>query len=152
MRFRKKLITEVFMAKQQRTIGIFVIQIALAIYLVITGLCLVTGIGKSISSSEIAAVTNIFKNANLAKVVSIIVGIVLIVCGVMFAIKALITDLGKLDDFFKYFTLIVWIVVTVITLINNFDDFKTGQVLHWLLILAKNALIIGGILTIKNGK
>ena len=89
MRFRKKLITEVFMAKQQRTIGIFVIQIALAIYLVITGLCLVTGIGKSISSSEIAAVTNIFKNANLAKVVSIIVGIVLIVCGVMFAVKAI---------------------------------------------------------------
>ena len=140
------------MAKQQRTIGVFVIQLALAVYLVITGLCLVTPLGKSISSEEIRSVANLFNNASLAKVISIIVGVILIACGVMFAIKAIITDLGKMDDFFKYATLIIWIVVTVITLITYFSDFSKGLALHWLLVLAKNALIIGGILTIKNGK
>ena len=148
----KLLPQEVFMAKQQRTIGVFVIQLALAVYLIITGLCLVTPLGKSISSEEIRAVANLFNNANLAKVISIVVGVILIACGVMFAIKALITDLGKVDNLFKYITLIIWIVVTVITLISCFDDFKKGLALHWLLVLAKNALIIGGILTIKNGK
>ncbi|MBQ1832205.1 MAG: hypothetical protein II563_10540 [Treponema sp.] len=141
------------MAKQQRTIGVFVLQLALAIYLVVTGLCLVAPtLGRSISSEEIRAVAEIFKNPNIGKIISIVVGVVLIVCGVMFAIKALFTDLGKIDDVFKYVTLIVWIVVTVITLINCFSDFKNGAVMHWLLVLAKNALIIGGILTIKNGK
>ena len=137
------------MAKQQRTIGVFIIQLALAMYLIVTGLCLF-GVGKSISSDEIEAVTDLFGKA--ASILKIIIGILVLVCGVMFAIKAFVTDLGKLDDIFKYVTLIVWITVTVITLINYFSDFNNGKALHWLLVLAKNALIIGGILTIKNGK
>jgi hypothetical protein len=31
---------EYFMAKQQRTIGVFVIQLALAVYFIVTSLCL----------------------------------------------------------------------------------------------------------------
>lgn len=137
------------MAKQQRTIGVFIIQIALAIYMVVTGLC-IFGVGKGISSEEIMTVANFFGKAS--KFISIAVAIILLVCGVMFAVKAFFTDLGKVDDIFKYITLIVWLVVTVITLISYFDDFNKGKTLHWLLLLAKNGLIIGGILTIKNGK
>lgn len=137
------------MAKQQRTIGVFIIQLALAIYMVVTGLC-IFGVGKSISSEEIVAVASFFGKAS--KFISIAVAVILLVCGVMFAIKAFFTDLGKIDDIFKYLTLIVWIVITVVTLVNNFSDFSNGRALHWLLLLAKNGLIIGGILTIKNGK
>ncbi|MBQ3799344.1 MAG: hypothetical protein II837_03510, partial [Treponema sp.] len=66
--------------KQQRTIGVFIIQLALAIYLVITGLCLF-GIGGSISSSEIQGVTAFLKGG--AHAVSLIIGILLIACGVV---------------------------------------------------------------------
>lgn len=135
--------------KQQRTIGVLIIQLALAIYLIITGLCLF-GIGGSISSSEIQGVTSFFKGG--ANAVEYVIGVLLIACGVIFFLKALGLDFGKADDLIKYITLIVWIVVTVVTLISIISELSSVQALHWLLVLAKNALIIGGILTIKNGK
>ena len=130
--------------KQQRTIGVLIIQLALAIYLIITGLCLF-GIGGSISSSEIQGVTSFFKGG--ANAVEYVIG-----CGVIFFLKALGLDFGKADDLIKYITLIVWIVVTAVTLISLIGELSSIKALHWLLVLAKNALIIGGILTIKNGK
>ncbi len=135
--------------KQQRTIGVFIIQLALAIYLVITGLCLF-GIGGSISSAEIQGVTSFFKGG--ASAVEYVIGILLIACGVVFCLKALGFDFGKADDLIKYITLVVWIVVTAVTLISLIGELSSIKALHWLLVLAKNALIIGGILTIKNGK
>ncbi len=137
------------MAKQQRTWGIFIIQLALAIYFVVTALCLF-GIGSSISSEEVKALTSLFGSA--AKVINIILGILLIVCGFCFCIKAIGIDLAKFDDFIKYTTLVLWIIITVAALIFYRTDFSSGNWLHWFLSLAKNALIIGGILTIKNGK
>lgn len=139
------------MAKQQRTIGVFIIQLALAVYFIVTGLCLF-GKGASISSTEIWLAVNVLGKA--AKVVGIILGILLVACGVMFLLKAFGVDLGKVDDIVKYFTLILWIIITVLALIAYAKhDFKgSWSWMHWVLALAKNALIIGGILTIKNGK
>lgn len=139
------------MAKQQRTIGVFIIQLALAIYLVITGLCLTLKLGSSISSAEISAVAKLFGGASAA--ITILIGVILLVCGIMFCLKAIGIDLGKLDDIFKYVTLILWCIVTVVTLLGIIGELSAGaKAMHWLLVLAKNALIIGGILTIKNGK
>ncbi|MCH5282995.1 MAG: hypothetical protein J1E59_05015 [Treponema sp.] len=138
------------MAKQQRTWGIFITQLALAIYFIVTAFCLITREGASISSTEIEAITEIFGKG--AGVVNLIVAIVLLLCGIMFALKAFGMDFDKFDDVFKYVTLVLWIVITVITLILNLGDFKSIMVLHWLLLLSKNALIIGGVLLIKNGK
>jgi len=138
------------MAKQQRTWGIFITQLALAIYLVVTAVCLITRVGSSISSAEIEAVAALFGKA--ASVISIIIGIILLACGVMFALKAFGMDFGKFDDYVKYITLVLWIIITIITLIFYIKEFASVKVLHWLLVLAKNALIIGSILTIKNGK
>ena len=137
------------MSKQRRTIGIFIIQLALAVYLFITGLCLF-GIGSSISSEEIKGVTQFF--TKISSVLNIIIAILLVVCGVMFFLKALGLDFGKVDDYVKIITLVVWIVVTVVTLLGLIGDLAGIKALHWLLVLAKNSLIIGGILTIKNGK
>lgn len=141
------------MAKQQRTIGILIIQLALAIYFVITGLCLIApSLGSSISSTEVQALSHIFASASVQKFVCIVLGILLLACGIVFLIKVFGLDLGKVDDIIKYSTLILWIIVTVVALIYYLSDFKTRAVFHWFLSLAKNALIIGGILTIKNGK
>ncbi len=141
------------MAKQPRTWGIFITQLALAIYFIVTAICLITGIGSSISSSEIQAVASLFgKAAFVISVISVIIGIILLACGVMFALKAFGMDFGKFDDYVKYVTIILWIIITVITLIFYIKELTSVLALHWLLVLAKNALIIGATLTVKNGK
>jgi uncharacterized membrane protein YphA (DoxX/SURF4 family) len=139
------------MAKQQRTIGILILQIALAVYFIVTGLCLF-GKGSSISSTEIVQVMKFFGDA--AKVIKPIFGVILILGGVLFLIKTFFDRLGKIDDIFKYIILIVWIIVTVVALIYyaKVDFNGSWDWLHWCLSLAKNCLIIGGILTIKNGQ
>lgn len=138
------------MAKQQRTWGIFISQLALALYFIVTAFCLITREGSSISSAEIEAITRVFGAGAYAA--NMIVGIVLLLCGIMFALKSFGMDFDKFDDVFKYITLVLWIVITVITLVFNRGDFGSIMVLHWLLVLAKNALVIGGILLVKNGK
>ena len=142
--------------KQPRTWGIFIIQLSLAIYFVVTAILLLAGqkLGASISSQEVSEVTKIFSNKTLQLVLKIAIAVVLLVYGVALLIKAFGTDLGKLDDVLKIITLIVWIAVTVIALVAYAKtDFKSGgSVFHWFLSLAKNGLIIGGIITIKNGK
>ena len=110
--------------KQQRTIGVLIIQLALAIYLIITGLCLF-GIGGSISSSEIQGVTSFFKGG--ANAVEYVIGVLLIACGVIFFLKALGLDFGKADDLIKYITLIVWIVVTAVTQAFSRHSLLTGH-------------------------
>lgn len=148
---------ECFMSqKQPRTWGIFIIQLSLAIYFVVTAILLLAGqkLGASISSQEVSEVAKIFSNKTLQLVLKIAIAVVLLVYGVVLLIKAFGTDLGKLDDVLKIITLIVWIAVTVIALVAYAKvDFKSGgSVFHWFLSLAKNGLIIGGIVTIKNGR
>lgn len=139
--------------QQRRLFGVVIMQLALAIYLVVTGICLTFKIGKSISSSEIESLLKVFSSTS--DIIGVVTGILLIVCGVIFLLKALNRrfDIGRFDDVLKYVTLFLWIAVTAVSLANNIDDWRRGpMILHWLLILAKNAFIIGGILTIKDGR
>ena len=141
--------------KQPRTWGIFIIQLSLAIYFVVTGILLFAGqkLGASISSTEISEVLKYFKDP-LQLIIKIILAVILIIYGVALIIKAFGTDLGKFDDVLKAITVIVWIIVAVVALISyaKSDFSKGGSIFHWFLSLAKNGLIIGGIITIKNGR
>lgn len=87
------------MAKQQRTWGIFISQLALALYFIVTAFCLITRAGSSISSAEIEAITRVFGKG--AYIVNVIVGIVLLLCGIMFALKAFGMDFGKIRRRFQ---------------------------------------------------
>ena len=151
------------MAKQVRTIGISIIQIALSVYLIVTGICLVLpNVGSSISSAEIQALTQFFKNPNVVRVVDIVIGVLLLVGALLLFIKAITAafnaknkgvDFGKVDDIVRRIIIVLWIIVTVIALIYyaKIDFQHPALLLHWFLSLAKNALIIGGLLTIKDG-
>jgi len=155
------------MAKQIRTIGISITQIALSIYLVITALCLFPFVkAASISSAEVQALTNIFnKWPTLELVVNIIIGVILFIGGLMLCVKAFTElinpenkgiDFGKFDDIVRRIIICLWIIVTIVALIYyakpDFTDSNKWQILHWFLSLAKNALIIGGLLTLKDGR
>jgi hypothetical protein len=140
------------MANQfKRSLGLTFVQIALAVYFIITGLCML-GAGSSIKSFQTtAAVYSVF-SGNLANTVNVILGIVILSCGVILAIK-FFWNAGKLDSFLMLITLIVWIVVAVITDLFSSDyGILKGHValLAWLLDVGKNLLIIGGLMTVHN--
>ena len=131
-------------------LGALFIRIALAAYFIITGLCML-GVGGSIKSSEAgAAIYEIF-SGDLAKIVAIAVAIVLLIGGVCVAIT-IFRDLGNWDNTVMLVLTILWIVIAVVADVfsRSFGVNKLdGNAMFWILNVAKDLLIIGGLLSIK---
>src|SRR5574344_675495 len=135
------------MANQsKRSLGLVFVQIALAVYFIVTGLCML-GVGSSIKSYQTgAAVCSVF-TGDMANFVNVVLGILILACGVILVIK-FFWNPGKLDNLLMLITLIVWIIVAVITDLfsSDYGIFKgTVKWLAWFLDVAKNLLIIGGL-------
>ena len=133
-----------------RGLGALFIRIALAAYFIITGLCML-GVGGSIKSSEAgAAIYEIF-SGDLAKIVAIIVAILLLIGGVCIAIT-IFRDLGNWDNTAMLILTVLWIVIAVVADVfsRSFGVNKLdGNAMFWILNVAKDLLIIGGLLSIK---
>ncbi len=139
------------MAKNSnRGLGALLIRIALAAYFIITGLCML-GVGGSIKSSEAgAAIYEIF-SGDLAKILVIVVAIVILLGGICVLIT-IFRDLGSWDNTAMLILTIIWIVIAVVADIfsrsfgvKNLD----GNAMFWILNVAKDLLIIGGLLSIR---
>jgi uncharacterized membrane protein YphA (DoxX/SURF4 family) len=139
------------MAKtSNRGLGALLLRIALAAYFIITGLCML-GVGGSIKSSEAgAAIYEIF-SGDLAKVLVIVVAILLLIGGVCIAIT-IFRDLGAWDNTVMLVITIIWIVVAIVADVfsrsfgvKNLD----GNAMFWILNVAKDLMIIGGLLSIR---
>lgn len=128
----------------KRGLGVLLTQIALALYLTVTGLYTL-GLGGNRGSSQIDAVVRALIAGELASVVVILLGVVVLVCGILLALR-LFWHPGTLDALFKLVTLIVWIVVAVVVDGLGFTSF--GTVWQWMLSVAENLLIIGGLLLV----
>ena len=131
-------------------LGALFLRIALAAYFIITGLCML-GVGGSIKSSEAgAAIYEIF-SGDLAKIVAIAVAIVLLIGGVCVAIT-IFRDLGNWDNTVMLVLTILWIVIAVVADVfsRSFGVNKLdGNAMFWILNVAKDLMIIGGLLSIK---
>ena len=131
-------------------LGALFIRIALAAYFIITGLCML-GVGGSVKASEAgAAIYEIF-SGDLAKIVAIVVAIVLLIGGVCIAIT-IFRDLGNWDNTAMLVLTILWIVIAVIADVfsKSFGVNKLdGNAMFWILNVAKDLLIIGGLLSIR---
>ena len=136
--------------KTNRGLGALLIRIALAAYFIITGLCML-GVGGSVKASQAgAAIYEIF-SGDLAKIVAIIVAIVLLIGGVCIAIT-IFRDLGNWDNTVMLVLTILWIVIAVIADVfsKSFGVNKLdGNAMFWILNVAKDLLIIGGLLSIR---
>ena len=136
--------------KTNHGLGALFIRIALAAYFVITGLCILD-VGNSVMSSQAgAAIYQIF-SGDLAKIIGIIIAILFIIGGVCVAIT-IFRDLGNWDSTVMLVLTVLWIVIAVIADIfskkfgvNKLD----GDAMFWILNVAKDLLIIGGLLSIK---
>ncbi len=133
-----------------RGLGALFIRIALAAYFVITGLCML-GVGGSVKASQAgAAIYEIF-SGDLAKIVAIIVAILLLIGGVCIAIT-IFRDLGNWDNTAMLILTVLWIVIAVVADVfsRSFGVNKLdGNAMFWILNVAKDLLIIGGLLSIK---
>ena len=136
--------------KTNKGLGALLLRIALAAYFIITGLCML-GVGGSVKASEAgAAIYEIF-SGDLAKILVIVVAIVLLVGGVCIAIT-MFRDLGSWDNTVMLILTIIWVVIAVIADVfsRSFGVNKLdGNAMFWILNVAKDLLIIGGLLSIK---
>lgn len=133
-----------------RGLGALFLRIALAAYFIITGLCML-GVGGSVKASQAgAAIYEIF-SGDLAKIVAIIVAIVILIGGVCVAIT-IFRDLGNWDNTVMLILTVLWIVIAVVADVfsRSFGVNKLdGDAMFWILNVAKDLLIIGGLLSIK---
>ena len=135
------------MAKSsKRGLGVLLTQIALALYLTVTGL-FTLGLGGNHGSSEINGAVHSLLKGDLANIVVILLGVVVLVCGILLILR-FFWNPGTLDNLFKLITLIAWIVITVVIDICGFNHF--GSIWAWLLSVAANLLIIGGLLVVHD--
>ena len=134
----------------ERGLGAILIRIALAAYFIITGLCML-GVGGSVKASEAgAAIMEIF-SGDLAKIIVIIVGVLLLVGGFCIAVT-LFHDLGTFENTIMIILTVLWIVIAVVADgfsrsfgVKNLDK----NAMFWILNVAKDLLIIGGLLSVK---
>ena len=133
-----------------RGLGALFLRIALAAYFIITGLCML-GVGGSVKASQAgAAIYEIF-SGDLAKIVAIVVAIVLLIGGVCIAIT-IFRDLGNWDNTVMLIITVIWIVIAVVADVfsRSFGVNKLdGNAMFWILNVAKDLLIIGGLLSIR---
>ena len=97
-----------------------------------------------------AAIYEIF-SGDLAKIVAIIVAIVLLIGGVCIAIT-IFRDLGNWDNTVMLILTVIWIVIAVVADVfsRSFGVGKLdGNAMFWILNVAKDLLIIGGLLSIR---
>lgn len=139
------------MAKNSnRGLGALFLRIALAAYFIITGLCML-GVGGSVKASQAgAAIYEIF-SGDLAKIVAIVVAILLLIGGVCIAIT-IFRDLGSWDNTAMLILTVLWIVIAVVADVfsRSFGVNKLdGNAMFWILNVAKDLLIIGGLLSIR---
>ncbi len=133
-----------------RGLGALFIRIALAAYFIITGLCML-GVGGSVKASEAgAAVYEIF-SGDVAKIVAILLAVVILIAGICIAIT-IFRDLGNWDNTVMLILTILWIVIAVVADVftKSFGVNKLdGNAMFWILNVAKDLLIIGGLLSIR---
>lgn len=133
-----------------RGLGALFLRIALAAYFIITGLCML-GVGGSVKASQAgAAVYEIF-NGDLAKIIAIVVAIVILIGGICVAIT-IFRDLGNFDNTAMLILTVLWIIIAVVADVftSSFGVSKLdGNAMFWILNVAKDLLIIGGLLSIR---
>ncbi len=133
-----------------RGLGALLLRIALAAYFIITGLCML-GVGGSIKASEAgAAIYEIF-SGDIAKIVAIVVAIVLLLGGICIAIT-IFRDLGNWDNTAMIILTVIWVIVAIVADVfsRSYGVSKLdGEAMFWILNVAKDLLIIGGLLSIR---
>lgn len=137
------------MEKKNRTVGTLVLQIALALLFIVSGIwTLQGGNGDEIAT----AIHSIFSN-DIAKVLCIVFGVIEIIAGVFLILRLFIFLNTSLDSILMIIILICWIIaIIMIDFLGDRGLFKSldKNFLSYLYRLANHLLVLGAIIKVKN--
>lgn len=137
------------MENKKRTIGTLILQIALGLLFIVSGIwTLQNGKGDEIAS----AIRSIFSK-DVAQVICIVFGIIEIVAGVFLLLRLFVFLNTSLDTLLMIIIMICWIVaIVMIDFVGNdglFNNFDSGF-LGWLNRFARHLLILGAVIKVKD--
>lgn len=137
------------MENKKRTIGTLILQIALGLLFIVSGIwTLQNGKGDEIAS----AIRSIFSK-DIAQVICIVFGIIEIVAGVFLLLRLFVFLNTSLDTLLMIIIMICWIVaIIMIDFVGNdglFNNFDSGF-LGWLNRFARHLLILGAVIKVKD--
>lgn len=127
------------------SIGHLIIKVALAVIFIITGLALL-GDNGFFATSQIRSAINKLFGSDLRKIACIVMGVVLLLCGIFIGLKVFALNFGKIDNVIYIVTLIAWIAVIVLVDIIPGLDIDNSV---WWGNCGKDLLIIGSLLTVS---
>lgn len=136
------------MEKNDKTLGTIILQIALGLLFIVSGIWILQGA----RGDEIAtAIYSIFDN-DVAKVLCIVFGIIEIIAGTFLLLRLFVYLNTNLDALLMVIIMICWIVAIIVidfvgsdSLFNNFDR----GFLPFLNRFAKHLLVLGAIIKVK---
>ena len=137
------------MENKKRTVGTLVLQIALGLLFIVSGIwTLQNGKGDEIAS----AIHSVF-NKDLAQILCIVFGIIEIVAGVFLLLRLFVFLNTSLDTLLLIIIMICWIAAIIMIdfvgndgLLKNLDSGFLG----WLNRFAKHLLILGAVIKVKD--
>ena len=148
------------MSVSKKSLGGMLLQIALGLFLLATGIMTLQLDGTfgsfqaSLGGNEVANVIYDLLDGNLAKIAVIIIGICELLAGV-FLLISLFTTVGKLADVVLFIIMVMWIIVIVLVDIlgsrgilgNAFKSFSS--IISYMKTLSGHLLVLGAILIVK---
>lgn len=137
------------MENKKRTVGTLILQIALGIMFIVSGIwTLQNGRGDEVAS----AIRSIF-NHDIAQVVCIVFGIIEIIAGVFLLLRLFVFLNTSIDTLLVIIIMICWIVaIVMIDFVGNDGLFKNldSGFLGWLNRFARHLLVLGAIIKVKD--
>ena len=148
------------MSVSKKSLGGMLLQIALGLFLLATGIMTLQLDGTfgsfqaSLDGNEVANVIYDLLDGNLAKITVIAIGICELLAGV-FLLISLFTTVGKLADVVLFIIMVMWIIVIVLVDIlgsrgilgNAFKSFSS--IISYMKTLSGHLLVLGAILIVK---
>lgn len=136
------------MEKNDKTVGTIILQIALGLLFIVSGIWILQGArGDEIATAIYSIVDN-----DVAKVLCIVFGIIEIIAGTFLLLRLFVYLNTNLDALLMVIIMICWIVAIIVidfvgsnSLFNNFDR----GFLPFLNRFAKHLLVLGAIIKVK---
>ena len=136
----------------KRSIGLIILQIAVALYLLVSG---VTGLLNS-SAGDLAGVigflNDLFKNPSMVTLLVIVLSISEIIAGFFLLVELFTTDL-RVTDMILFIFIILWIaniiLVDFVAPISGGTTFKSvDSVLRYVSVLSSHLMVLGALILV----
>ncbi len=146
------------MSKTHLSLGRLILQLALGLFLAISGIWVLAGFGNwswvSTGDAGATAIKSIIQNRTLENILVISYGVVELIAGIFLILSLFIGDVfGAFGNILHIIIMIVWIVAIVLI---DFLSSSTGisllrnSFLKWLYQVASHLIILGALIYLKD--